>query len=256
MGQARSAIAVHGGAGGSSRDNDGCERAAATGAQLLCAGAPALEAVVEAVRLLEDDGRYNAGYGSVLTLDGAGVEMDAAVMDNTGTLDAVTCLRSIRNPVLAHWNYPIPWEEALRRHGSGTVGAVAIDQQGRLAVASSTGGCAPALLGRVGDTPIPGCGFYAGPAAAIAVTGVGEAIVPAMMARTIYDHFLRLDSLERAVRASWVDFPAALDIGVIAISANDLAMLTNRDMPCAAATAAAQTGASSSTSPNTPGSSL
>lgn len=321
MDHKRSAIAVHGGAGGDSRDNDGCEHAAAEGARLLSRGASALEAVVAAVCLLEDDGRYNAGYGSVLTLDGQGVEMDAAVMDSTGTLGAVACLRTIRNPVLAalevshtphwllvgegaerfalkqklsqrdgaspqalekhqqllrefqnlpatqapshspsphayleHWNYPMPWEEALQRHGSGTVGAVAVDRHGQLAVATSTGGCAPALLGRVGDTPIPGCGFYVGPAAAIAITGVGEAIVPRLLAKNIYDLTVRYGSLDRAVRAALVDFPVALDVGVIAISPTDLMLFTNRDMPCASALAG--DGSAEKMANNTAGTSL
>src|SRR5690606_2109510 len=60
------------------------------------------------------------------------------------------------------WNYPMPWEEAIKSFGSGTVGAVAVDTHGCFAVATSTGGCAPSLMGRVGDTPIIGCGYFAG----------------------------------------------------------------------------------------------
>jgi len=294
MAQRGMAIAVHGGAGGSSLDSDGCDRAVHAGAKRLDEGGDALQAAVLAVELLEDDGRYNAGYGSALSLDGAGVEMDAAVMDSEGRLGAVACLRSARHPVRAalavsrtphwllagdgaerfaqaqglarreepspralekhaqliaalssgsgksetsalreHWNFSMPWDEAIRTFGSGTVGAVALDTQGRFAVATSTGGCAPSLLGRVGDTPIIGCGFFAGPAAAVAVTGVGEYIVPRLLARSIYEVALSR-SMEQAIAAAIADFPADIDLGIIGISATDVVMRSNRDMPCAA----------------------
>ncbi|WFO75360.1 isoaspartyl peptidase/L-asparaginase [Desulfurococcaceae archaeon MEX13E-LK6-19] len=61
-----------------------------------------------------------------------------------------------------------------------TVGAVAVDKDGRLAAAVSTGGVWLKLPGRVGDSPIPGAGFYADENVAIAATGLGEAIVKTM----------------------------------------------------------------------------
>lgn len=56
----------------------------------------------------------------------------------------------------------------------GTVGCVALDSQGRLAAATSTGGRNAKMLGRVGDSPIPGAGNYANSVAAVGGTGVGE----------------------------------------------------------------------------------
>src|SRR4051812_16481849 len=94
-------IAVHGGAGGSSADNDGCAAAAQAAVQTLASGHGALDAAIAAVVVLEDDGRFNAGRGSVLCLDGYTVEMDAAVMDTRGRLGAVACIREVKNPVRA-----------------------------------------------------------------------------------------------------------------------------------------------------------
>ena len=67
--------------------------------------------------------------------------------------------------------------EAARALGYGTVGAVAVDESGELAAAVSTGGVVLKLPGRVGDSPIPGAGFYATRSAAFAATGVGEFIL-------------------------------------------------------------------------------
>lgn len=58
----------------------------------------------------------------------------------------------------------------------GTVGCVALDASGSLAAATSTGGTPLARSGRVGDSPIPGAGFYADESAAASATGWGEAI--------------------------------------------------------------------------------
>lgn len=74
--------------------------------------------------------------------------------------------------------------EALQEYDTtGTVGAVAIDQEAGLAAATSTGGRSPQLAGRVGDTPLIGCGTYANTHAAVSATGVGEAIMIMTLAR-------------------------------------------------------------------------
>lgn len=70
-------------------------------------------------------------------------------------------------------------------HPRGTVGAVALDADGRLAAAISTGGMPYARPGRVGDTPVVGSGFYADAHAALCATGWGEAILTVQLcART------------------------------------------------------------------------
>ena len=70
----------------------------------------------------------------------------------------------------------------------GTVGAVAIDRAGNLAAATSTGGTLFKPVGRVGDSPLPGCGFFAdNQSAAVSSTGHGESIIRIQLARTAAD---------------------------------------------------------------------
>jgi len=84
--------------------------------------------------------------------------------------------------------------EHHRGHEQGTVGAVALDQNGRLFAATSTGGTCCKLPGRVGDSPLIGCGCYAdGETGGVSSTGYGEAIMKVVMAKTAAD-FLRPSS--------------------------------------------------------------
>jgi beta-aspartyl-peptidase (threonine type) len=82
-----------------------------------------------------------------------------------------------------------------------TVGACAIDQHGRIAVASSTGGIMLKLPGRIGDTPVIGSGSYAGPAGAVTATGHGEACMRICLAKYIYDQLERGATALEAARA-------------------------------------------------------
>ena len=94
--------------------------------------------------------------------------------------------------------------EHHRGHEQGTVGAVAIDRDGRLFAATSTGGTCCKLPGRVGDSPLVGCGCYAdSEAGGVSCTGYGEAIMKIVMAKTAVD-------LLRS-RATCVDPTAAAD---------------------------------------------
>ena len=78
-----------------------------------------------------------------------------------------------------------------RGHEQGTVGAVALDQRGALFAATSTGGTCCKLPGRVGDSPLIGCGCYAdSEVGGISCTGYGEAIMKIVMAKTAAE-FLR-----------------------------------------------------------------
>lgn len=103
-------IAIHGGAGLLQRHSlspereaaclSGLARALRAGHALLDAGGSALDAVVESVRVLEDDPLFNAGRGAVLAADGT-VELDAAVMDGRDrSAGAVAAVHGVRNPVL------------------------------------------------------------------------------------------------------------------------------------------------------------
>lgn len=105
------ALAIHGGAGTISQNalddagraayHEGLRAALRTGWKILSAGGPALDAVVEAVKVLEDDPLFNAGRGAVLTTDGR-PEMDAAVMRGSDrAAGAVAGICGPRNPVEA-----------------------------------------------------------------------------------------------------------------------------------------------------------
>ncbi|TXF11058.1 isoaspartyl peptidase/L-asparaginase family protein [Pelomicrobium methylotrophicum] len=226
------AIAVHGGAGDWSAAPeapvlDGVTQAARAAVAILAAGGSALDAVVEAVRLLEDNPWFNAGTGSALTASGE-VEMDAAVMTGTHLASGgVACIKRVRNPILvarrvleegrhvliagegatafarrcgfADHDPVTPerrqaWERARRGAPPfgetlppGTVGAVALDVAGELAAATSTGGTMLKLPGRIGDSPVPGAGNYATPQAAVSATGLGELMLRICAAKCVCD---------------------------------------------------------------------
>ncbi len=232
-------VAAHGGVGTPEDLSDGCKAACEAAFLMLEAGRNALEAAIEAARILEDDGRYNAGSGSALRIDGKTIEMDAAVMDSEGNIGAVMNIREVKNPVLVaqavlgtphvamagrgaeafarklgfeayykvskralenfkktkktlkegdtFWEFYLDDISEQKIPGPDTIGAVVMDGNGLFATAVSTGGASPMMVGRVGDTPMPGCGFYAGPRGAIAVTGVGEESIRKMLAKTVYD---------------------------------------------------------------------
>jgi beta-aspartyl-peptidase (threonine type) len=298
-GTAKAVVVVHGGAGGPVAHEDGCQAAARAGSAMLARDGDALAAAVAAVVAMEDDERFNAGYGSVLCLDGVTVEMDAAVMDSEGRLGAVACLRRVKNPVLVaqavagtphwllagegaerfarrigfadvsmvsqrarrqhadriaqlaggeaalpgiendafrrFWNYAAPMPATVGMDGGDTVGAVVRDAQGRFAVAASTGGTAPALLGRVGDTPIIGSGFYAGSHGAVAATGLGEHIVRQLLAHTVYAWIEQGMPLARALERGIGLFADDIDVGLIAVSRTQAGARCNRSMATAIA---------------------
>jgi len=80
-----------------------------------------------------------------------------------------------------------------------TVGAVALDKQGHLAAATSTGGTPRKLPGRVGDSPVIGAGAYAdNQLGAISATGYGEAIMKILLAKLVCDQLTHLPAMEAA----------------------------------------------------------
>jgi beta-aspartyl-peptidase (threonine type) len=214
------AIVVHGGAGpikdASLPDRlDGCRRAATAGWEILERGGSALDAAEAAVIVLEDNPLFNAGTGSTLNLLGE-VEMDAAIMDGTSLrAGAVAAVSRIKNPVrLARRvmadgrhvllagegalrfarsiQFPECEPDALIAPGArqrwdekhGTVGCVALDASGNLAAATSTGGIFDKLPGRVGDSPLIGCGTYADDLSGVSCTGHGESIIRVVLAKS------------------------------------------------------------------------
>jgi beta-aspartyl-peptidase (threonine type) len=84
-----------------------------------------------------------------------------------------------------------------------TVGAIALDSSGNLAVGNSTGGTFYKFPGRVGDTPILGCGLYAdNTMGAAACTGWGEQIMKTVLAKTTVDQLALLRSAPDAARVA------------------------------------------------------
>ena len=230
----RWAIIVHGGAHEVPEEKApasraGCLAALKAGCRVLEGGGSAVEAVEAAIRVLEDDPTFNAGYGSALNADGS-VEMDAAIMDGS-SLDvcAVAGLPGVRHPIsvaralLREKEILLISEGAqrfARERGAeicdpqelispeqrqvfeehDTVGCVALDLEGHLAAGASTGGLTGQRTGRVGDSPQPGCGFYAQDGVgAIALSGEGESIAR-MMTAARFIHRMPGDDPDAALR--------------------------------------------------------
>ncbi|MCU0724798.1 MAG: isoaspartyl peptidase/L-asparaginase [Planctomycetes bacterium] len=131
------------------------------------------------------------------------------------------------------WNFRTPLPPELRPED--TVGAVVRDAAGRFAAAASTGGAIPMLLGRVGDTPLPGAGFWAGPHGAVAATGIGEEIIRRLACRGIHDRLSAGVSPAEAIRAITETFPGDVAFGAIAVSASESGEHANRSMAFATA---------------------
>ncbi|MBA5245970.1 isoaspartyl peptidase/L-asparaginase [Marnyiella aurantia] len=168
----------------------------------------AVETAVYAVSLLEDDELYNAGTGSQIQSDGK-IRMSASLMNGeTQKFSGVINIESVKNPIkvaevltkeedrvlggegakkyaakhgFEDYSTEIPqrraeYEEKLKNGGLGTVGCVVLDNDGKLAAATSTGGKGFELVGRISDSATV-AGNYANKFCAVSCTGVGEDIV-------------------------------------------------------------------------------
>jgi len=91
-------------------------------------------------------------------------------------------------------------QDTSKKHG--TVGAVAFDSFGILAAATSTGGFMNKIPGRVGDSPLVGCGFYADEYAAISCTGYGEDFTRLLIGRRAAEFVAHGDAAQQAADAS------------------------------------------------------
>ena len=100
----------------------------------------------------------------------------------------------------------------------GTVGCVALDAQGRLAAATSTGGTGQCYPGRVGDTPVIGAGTYCTEQVGVSMTGVGERILVKLAAKRLAD--LRADGVPLEAAARRVLEEVGPGAGLIALDAS------------------------------------
>ncbi|MBC7614687.1 MAG: isoaspartyl peptidase/L-asparaginase [Pedobacter sp.] len=197
----------------------------------------ALETVVYAVALLEDDELFNAGLGAHIQRDGK-VRLSASLMDGkTQKFGGVINLEDVRNPIqvaeklikyddrvlsgegaLAFarengFDYFDPitthrkfeYEEKLNLNNrKGTVGCVALDGDGNIAAATSTGGKGFEIPCRVSDSATV-AGNFANEFAGISCTGVGEDIVSGALAAKIVTRVTDGFSLQAACDKSFVE---------------------------------------------------
>ena len=249
------AIVIHGGAGTinkaqlSPSQQQAYEQklteAVNAGYAVLEKGGSSLDAVTQAVLVMEDSPLFNAGKGAVYTYEG-GHDLDASIMrGDTLEAGAVAGVTTVKNPVLLaravmeksehvmlsgkgaeefaklqgltlvanspfdtefRYNALLKAKEAMKKAeqktphqaqlrlspswnpawNMGTVGAVALDKQGNLAAATSTGGMTAKRYGRIGDAPIIGAGNFAdNQSCAVSATGHGEFFIRYLLSADI-----------------------------------------------------------------------
>jgi L-asparaginase len=189
----------------------------------------ALETVVYAVSLLEDDELFNAGIGSQIQSDGK-IRMSASLVDGfTHKMSGVINIEEVKNPIqvaqiLLDYDDKIlggsgatnfarqngferfsteiqqrrtEYESKLASTRIGTVGCVALDNNGKIAVATSTGGKGFEMPGRISDSATV-AGNYANEFCGVSLTGVGEDIVSGAVAAKIVTRVTDGFSIEKA----------------------------------------------------------
>lgn len=193
-------------------------KALGAGRDILAKGGTSLDAVEAVVRFLEDDPLFNAGKGAVYTHEGTHELDAAIMDGSTLSCGSVAALKTVKNPIsLARlvmtksphvflvgdgaeafaaamkvervdnkfFDTPKRFEQLQeelkleKEHKDrDTVGAVALDQHGNLAAATSTGGLTNKRFGRLGDVPVIGAGTYANnKTCAVSATGIGEEFI-------------------------------------------------------------------------------
>ncbi len=212
----------------------------------------ALETVVYAVTLLEDDELFNAGIGSQIQSDGK-IRMSASLMDGvTQKMSGVINIEEVKNPIqvaekllpyedkvlggsgatnfarqqgFEKFSTEIPqrraeYEAKLKATGTGTVGCVALDSSGKIAVATSTGGKGFEMPGRISDSATV-AGNYANEFCGVSLTGVGEDIVSGAVAAKIVTRVTDGFTLDKAFEKTFKELvPFDGFAGAIAIDKN------------------------------------
>lgn len=196
----------------------------------------AVETVVYAVSLLEDDALFNAGIGSQIQSDGK-IRMSASLMDGTTEkFSGVINIEEVKNPIqvalelmkvddrvlggsgatnfarqhgFEKFSTEIPqrraeYEAKLAATGMGTVGCVALDANGKLAAATSTGGKGFEIPGRISDSATV-AGNYVNAFCGVSLTGVGEDIVSNATAAKIVTRVTDGFTLERAFEKTFAE---------------------------------------------------
>ena len=196
----------------------------------------AVETVVYAVSLLEDDALFNAGIGSQIQSDGK-IRMSASLMDGTTEkFSGVINIEEVKNPIqvalelmkvddrvlggsgatnfarqhgFEKFSTEIPqrrseYEAKLPATGMGTVGCVALDANGKLAAATSTGGKGFEIPGRISDSATV-AGNYVNAFCGVSLTGVGEDIVSNATAAKIVTRVTDGFTLERAFEKTFAE---------------------------------------------------
>lgn len=210
------------------------------------------ETAVYAVSLLEDDTLYNAGTGSQIQSDGK-IRMSASLMNGQNQkFSGVINIENVKNPIqvarvlmkendrvlggngaktyatangFEDYSTEIPqrrkeYEEKVKNGGKGTVGCVALDRNGHLAAATSTGGKGFEIVGRISDSATV-AGNYANRYCAVSCTGVGEDIVSNATAAKIVTRVTDGMNLEEAFEKTFADLKEIDGFaGAIAIDRN------------------------------------
>jgi L-asparaginase len=249
-------LVIHAGAGGETRPHRQhrirahLEEIGEACWPMLCEGRPAVEVVVEATRRLEDVAIFNAGLGSKLQADGVARLSAALMCGHRERFSGIVGLEGYTNPVLLCPSLQSAPDRVLMGEGArawaerqglpprspvteerlaqwrskvsgktGTVGAVALDEAGRVAAAISTGGRGHEHVGRVSDSPTV-AGNYATRAAAAGMTGIGEQIVDGGLAVRFVSLVEAGVSLEEAAdRVMGTILEREWEVGFIAVDA-------------------------------------
>lgn len=194
---------------------DKLSQALSLGDSLLKNGVKAVDVVEQVVMLMENSPLFNAGKGAVFTAAGENEMDASIMDGSKLNAGAVAGVKTIKNPIRAarmvmdsskhvllsgegaqqfaaakgieivdpdYFYSEKAWkslqnalESEKKKEKMGTVGAVALDQYGNLAAATSTGGMTNKMKGRIGDSPIIGAGTYAdNESCAVSGTGHGE----------------------------------------------------------------------------------
>ncbi|MFW9788340.1 MAG: isoaspartyl peptidase/L-asparaginase family protein [Candidatus Thorarchaeota archaeon] len=207
-------------------------KAAEQGMCTLEKGGSSLDAVETAIWVLEETNLFTAGLGASKNRDGE-IELDAIIMDGKRLESgAVMAVQDVAHPIsLARYvlertpNFQIVGsganklykqmlKEGYREESStqrterpliaqecDTVGAIAVDETGRIASGASTSGWPGKLPGRVGDSPIIGAGVYANDIAGVSCTGKGEQILRITMGRMAVFHVEQGRTVQQAAEA-------------------------------------------------------